>query len=170
MFGMASCSATHELTLMVLQAARIDYTAIAERLRLLAAGGEFAGRMDPRSSQYLLDCSARVGSSTIVYTRERGLCRSSRFSDPAHDRGLHLSLSCVERAERDTWVRSFFGEHAPLVWAQWWNTPAGLELRISHWRLFCDDAWTPIAVRNTADVLRAGWRPAANFGLDVHPS
>jgi hypothetical protein len=112
----------------------------------------------------------RSADSTIVFTRESGLCRSSRFSDPAHDRGFHLSLSCIERSERDIWVRSFFGEHTALLWAQWWTTPAGQELQISHWRLFCDDKWAPIEVRNTTDVLRGGWRPAAAFGLDVHPS
>lgn len=153
-----------------MQVTRIDYVAIATRLRATAERGVLGDRLDSVAAKYVLDCSVRLGTSTIVFTREFGPLRTHGYSDPEHARGYHLSLSCVERAERDTWVRAFFGGDVPLLWACWWWTPGGHEFQVSHWRLFCDEYWTPIAVRNTADVLRAGWKPATDLGLAVHPS
>jgi hypothetical protein len=45
-----------------------------------------------------------------------------------------------------------------------------MSFQVSHWRLFCNEHWSPVMVRNTADVLRAGWKPASELGLAVQPS
>jgi hypothetical protein len=31
-----------------------------------------------------------------------------------------------------------------------------------HWRVFCDDSWTPLAYVNAADLRASGMVPAAN--------
>jgi hypothetical protein len=109
------------------QVTRIDYVAIAARLRASAETGMLTDRLDVVASRYVLECSERLGTSTIVFTRECAPLRKHGFCDPDHMRGYHLSLSCVERAERDTWVRAFFGSNVPLLWACWWWTPGGHE-------------------------------------------
>jgi hypothetical protein len=152
------------------QVARIDYVAIAARLRDAAERGLLGDHLDTVAALYVLDCSHRIGTSTIVFTREFGPLRRHGYSDPDHMHGYHLSLSCFERAERDTWVRAFFEANVPLLWACWWWTAGGREHQVSHWRLFCDEQWKAISVRNTAEVLRAGWKPASELGLAVHPS
>jgi hypothetical protein len=152
------------------QVTRIDYAAIAMRLRTEADSGLLTTRFDIEAARYVLRCSHRMGTSTIVFTRDEAWTEPGGYSDPMHARGYHLSLSCVERAERELWVRAFFGPNVPLLWACWWWTRGGREFQVSHWRLFCDPQWSPIAVRNTADVARKGWRPAIDMGLAIVPS
>lgn len=127
-------------------------------------------RLDHTASQYAHDCAIRVETSTIVFTRECLAPPRGGFRDPAHARGYHLSLTCIERAERDLWVRAFFGPDLPNVWAHWSVPRVARAFHVSHWRLFCDEHWSPIVVRNTADVMRAGWRSVIELEIAAQPS
>jgi hypothetical protein len=111
---------------------------------------------------YILSCTARVGATSAVFTRDCGMVVGGMVKDPTHDRCWHLSLVCPDRRERDAWLRAIFGARVDEVWAE--------ELHgIDHFRLFCDDKWKPITVTNPADLRRAHLVPLAEFDLTAMP-
>lgn len=139
-----------------------NFDLVATALRRRSTLGVMRALFTAAEEAYVLSCTARVGATSIVFTRDRGMVVGGMVQDAAHDLCWHLSLVCAVRRERDAWLRAFFGVRVGEVWAE--------ELHgIDHYRLFCDDRWKPITVTNASDLRRAHLVPVAEFDLTAMP-
>ncbi len=152
---------------------------IVGELRRRARHGVFNGLQTPENLNYLKHC--RVVDSTsgavLIFTRDTGHHESGWLKNPDYERCWHLSTSPapsrlilpgVQRAELDrgtraAWVKAFFGDDLRYVWSESPKTPHGKARDVWHWRLFCDEKWSPILPRKevyTREFTEAGWRSA----------
>jgi len=138
-----------------------NFDLVATALRRRSTLGVMRALFTAAEQAYVLSCTARVGATSIVFTRDRGMVAGGMVRDGAHDRCWHLSLVC-DRHERDAWLRAFFGARVSEVWAE--------ELHgIDHYRLFCGDKWKPMTVVNVSDLRRAHLVPLDEFDLTAMP-
>ena len=144
---------------------QLDLDAIANRMRYRANAGQFCGDNSSWERAYVKKCSTREGTTTVMFTRDVGQHEFGWLADPAHDRCLHLSISCVDPIERDAWLRAFFGENLEHVWGQGHVSEFGASAGVSHWRLFCDSTWQPVITVNPGDLLAAGMRRSIDLGV-----
>jgi hypothetical protein len=149
--------------MMVLQH---DFNSIAKRMRYRARGGEFRGGSSDADQRYIKKCSTRAGRTTLIFTRDVGNYSCGWLAEPAHERCLHLSISCDDRIERDAWLRAFFGDEVEALWGEGSVSALGQQKDVWHWRLFCDEGWSPV-IANDADLLAAGMRPARDLGIAI---
>jgi hypothetical protein len=139
-----------------------NFDLVATALRRRSTLGVMRALFTAAEQAYVLSCTARVGTTSIAFTRDRGMVVGGMVRDAAHDRCWHLSLVCADRRERDAWLSAFFGARTGEVWAE--------ELHgIDHYRLFCDDKWRPITVTNVSDLRRAHLVPLDEFNITAMP-
>src|SRR4030095_12596156 len=96
----------------------IAFRSIANRMRKRALGGEFRAEGTFAERTYVDRCAQRVGRTTLVFTRDADQHTAGWLTDPRHERCCHLSMRCIDDAERDAWLRAFFGEHVDKIWVQ----------------------------------------------------
>ncbi|HEY4243692.1 MAG TPA: hypothetical protein VGM88_27960 [Kofleriaceae bacterium] len=134
---------------------QLDFGLVAKRLRFRASSGTMRGDGSQAEHKYVRRCSARAGSTTLVFTRDAGNHEFGWLADPTHDRCWHLSIASEDDTERDAWLRAFFGDRVSDLWAQTCATQYGHDRGVSHWRLFCDERWNPLPEVNADDLLAA---------------
>jgi hypothetical protein len=158
-----------------------DMAATAAELRRRALIGIFDGRQTIASQIYIRSCRVvhDLTRTTILFTRDTGHHTSGWWKNPDYERCWHLSLSPapslllipgrpqvadldakVERA----WVETFFGFDAPSLWIEPPYSDVGKARHVWHYRLFCNEAWSPIVPRD--EVYSKDWTPAGwlSFG------
>lgn len=149
----------------------LDFRGIAEAMWMWACSGVSTNAIGEFDTAYLVRCSRRVGSTTLLFARddiEPAICR---FQSPALQRSWALTIACHDHVERDAWLRAFFGEHQDRLWATRTATGWGRVLSVSHWRLFCDESWVPAVLHGEQVELRAaGYRAAREVALYLLPS
>ncbi len=143
-----------------------DFGSIANRMRYRASAGEFRGGASEVEQQYIRKCSTRAGGTTLIFTRDVGNYSCGWLAEPAHERCLHLSISCDDPIERDAWLRAFFGDRVEALWGEYSVSGFGREKDVWHWRLFCDELWNPI-LANHADLLASGMRTGRDLGVAI---
>ncbi len=144
-----------------------DFDSIANRMRYRARSGAHCGDRSVRELAYIKKCSARDGSTTLVFTRDFGNHQFAWLADPAHDRCWHLSIACSDSIERDAWLRALFGEHVEHLWGQSCVSLYGQQRGVWHWRLFCDENWQPLISTNPDDLLAAHMHRASDLGVSI---
>lgn len=120
--------------------------------------------------------------TNLIFTRDVGHHTSGWFRNPDYERCLHLSTSALPRAiwTPDTpdldaalqtaWVHAFFKDDVRYVWAESPKSAQGKQLGVWHWRLFCDEHWTPIMPRGevySSEFTELGWRSASEMGVEI---
>ena len=145
---------------------QLDFESIAKRMRHHARSGAHRGEGSPTEAKYIRRCSTRAGTTTLVFTRDFGQ-HPSWLTDPAHDRCWHLSIACDDQAVHDAWLRAIFGEEVEHLWGSTSTTLVGQQRDVWHWRLFCDDNWTPCPTSNPDDLLGAGMYTARELGVVI---
>jgi hypothetical protein len=146
----------------------IDFAAIANRMRNRARSGECRGEPTVREAAYIKHCGTRVGTTTLLFTRDVDQHACGWLANPAHDRCWHLSISCNDTAERDAWLRAFFGDEIDRLWAAPPESSLGRETNVWHWRLFCDEGGNAIATDPCdPELRRQGFRHARELGVST---
>lgn len=144
----------------------LDWCAIADAMWGHARSGVSTNAAGDLDTAYLRRCSRRVGSTTLVFTRDETGPGRSRFECPALRRSWHLSTECRDPVERDAWLRTFFGDHRHRLWVTGPTTAAGRAFDVWHWRLFCDEHWEPAVFdREPAELRAAGYLAASEVAL-----
>ena len=144
---------------------QLDFDSIANRMRYRARSGEHCGDGSERERLYVKKCSVREGSTTLVFTRDFGCHTFGWLANPEHDRCWHLSIACNDPAERNAWLRAFFGEHVESLWGHSSVTLYGQSREVWHWWLFCDERWQPLLETNSADLLAARMLSPRDLGV-----
>ncbi len=158
---------------------------LAATARLRAARGKFDGRMTNQGQAYMESCIfdvPRLGLR-VIFTRDTGHHTSGWFKNPDYERCLHMSVSPLAlvlnspapdvdpiESYRDLLLRSFFGVDARLAWCESAKSPEGKAHRVEHWRVFCDESWTPIHPRRevySRDFTEKGWKSASEIGVQI---
>lgn len=154
---------------------------VAAELRRRAKHGIWNGVADAMGWKYMKHCTRDDGATRtrLIFTRDTGHHSSGWLKNPDYERCWHLSTSPHpdlvvipgrELAEPDPrtmrrWVEVFFGAALlPHVWAESPKTPEGRARGVWHWRVFCDEHWTPITPRKevySRDFTPADWRTAS---------
>lgn len=126
----------------------------------------------------------------VIYTRDVGHHTSGWMKNPDYERCLHLSLSfrepqpswsvgriakprtlaqlgaVIARAPYNhrlaaLWVEKVLYPHSRLAWVESAKSPEGIELGVTHYRVFCDESWMPIMPRGEVydtTFTELGWR------------
>ena len=107
---------------------------------------------------------------TTIFSRDTGYHTSGWWKNPDYERCYHLSVSFFDplsqeptQPDADTvrkLVRGFFGVHRRLIWVEPPYSDHGKKLGVTHYRLFCDEAWQPIKPRGevySRELTEAGW-------------
>ncbi|RWP64863.1 MAG: hypothetical protein EOR08_08080 [Mesorhizobium sp.] len=140
--------------------------------KLRAAKLVFDGRDSPASRRYLIDCRHYHSPTqcNIIYTRDTGHHSSGWWKNPDFERCYHLSMSFVayERGQAHAlpfdkrigakWATAFFGSDVDMTWIEPPYTEVGKSRDVYHYRLFCDEAWSPIKPRG--EVYSKDWTPS----------
>jgi hypothetical protein len=155
---------------------------IAYEMRRTAARGAVDGTDASYRSRYFRHCRRVVLGTSLIFTRDTGHHTSGWFRNPDYERCLHLSTSPapsaiwtpntpdLDEGLRAAWVRAFFGDDVRYVWAESPKTQQGRQLGVWHWRLFCDEHWTPIMPRGevySSEFTELGWRSASELGIYI---
>jgi hypothetical protein len=135
-----------------------DYAAVASRMRNRALGGEFRGTMFGSDAEYMRRCRVRISDATLIFTRDNHAASGDALMAALSSRCWHLSISGVNSAARDAWLAAFYANDIGRLWVE---LQPDFDPPVSHWRLLCDAAWSPLSIsRGTSSLLRAaGWRP-----------
>lgn len=131
-----------------------------------------------------------LSGTIIIFSRDTGHHSSGWMKNPDYERCLHLSLSfrapledwaidrlanpqvlarlggifelapfSMKRAQ--PWVERILSPDHNLAWRESPFTKTGKDLGVTHFRLFCDEAWKPIKPRGevySTDFTEKGWR------------
>ena len=130
--------------------------AVAAMMRIRAASGLFDGTA--LTFPYMEKCRYihRHTGTTLIFTRDTGHHTSGWWKNPDYERCLHLSLSFngiqgeevfqLPRSSRlsNEWIDAFFGEDKRFLWIEGPYSAQGKTSDVWHYRLFCDESWTPI--------------------------
>jgi hypothetical protein len=142
--------------------------------RLRAARGLYSGRQHPRDRAYLEHCTHfdPVTGTSIIYTRDADPHRDGWWKNPDYARNRHLSLGYRvpaapniprphDRRLTALWLAAFFADDRRWLWSEPPFSRHGKQLDIWHFRLFCDEGWSPIKPRGevySRDNTPAGWK------------
>lgn len=155
---------------------------VAYEMRRNAARGATNGTEASYRSSYFRSCPRIEYGTSLIFTRDTGHHSSGWFRNPDYERCLHLSTAPAPTAIwtpstpdldeelRAAWVRAFFRDDVRYVWAESPKTPEGRRLGVWHWRLFCDESWTPIMPRGevySSEFTELGWRSASELGVHI---
>jgi hypothetical protein len=147
---------------------------VAKKLQIASWLDTFDGTMTPRSSRYLDAATAfhAPSGSLLIFTRDTGHHTSGWFKNPEFERCFHFSLHFTEPFERtmprqfdkklaQEWCELLFEDHARKVWIESAKTAEGRTLEVLHYRLFCDERWSPIMPRGevySREFTEKGWQ------------
>lgn len=110
-------------------------------------------------------------SASVIYTRDMGHHSGGWWKNPDYEYCLHLSLANADPetgapAPRDEKffeqiAVAFFGDDARKAWIEGPYSPEGRAKDVWHYRVFCDQGWSPILPRGEVyarELTEAGWR------------
>jgi hypothetical protein len=155
---------------------------VARKMRKRAALGVFEGRDGEIWKPYFQSCRRTIFGTTLVFARDTGHHTSGWLKNPDYERCFHLSMSPeptrlwtpgtpeLDKALTEGWVRAFFGEHIDKLWAESPKSPEGRSVGVWHWRLFCDERWTPLLPRGEVydtEFTELGWKSASELGIEI---
>ena len=138
--------------------------------------GIYDGRMGTRSAMLIRWCSHlysidRETSARLIYTRDAGHHMGGWWKNPYYERCLHLSISfCAnpsdeplpfDKAKAQEIAQAFFGDDARKAWIERPYSEEGKHADVHHYRVFCDEAWSPILPGKevySTDDTPAGWQ------------
>lgn len=144
--------------------------------KLRAKRGIYDGRADKQNMRLLRQCSHLYSinpevSARLIYSRDAGHHSSGWWKNPDYERCLHLSISfCVnptdapltfDKRQAQTIAESFFGGDTRKCWIEPPYSPEGKHADVHHYRLFCDQSWTPMLPRGEVyhrEFTEIGWR------------
>lgn len=144
--------------------------------KLRAKRGIYEGRADKATMQLIRRCSHLYSinpevSARLIYSRDRGHHSNGWWKNPDYERCLHLSISfCVnptdqalpfDRRHAQTIAEAFFESDTRKCWVEPPYSSEGKHADVHHYRLFCDQSWTPILPRGEVynrDFTEVGWR------------
>lgn len=131
------------------------------------------GQWDGRGiTPYFESCRRRSPFRGMVtlFTRDYGHHTSGWWKNPDYERCYHLSVSFFDPlsqeprpAENDTvqkLVHGLFGVHRRWLWVEPPYSDEGKRMGVTHYRLFCDEAWQPLKPRGevySRELTEAGW-------------
>jgi hypothetical protein len=75
--------------------------------------------------------------------------------------GLPVQASELDRDLEEAWVDAFYGEAARYVWRESAKSDIGRRKAVWHYRVFCDETWTPIVPRGevySTEFTELGWQ------------
>lgn len=134
-----------------------------ERIKKVAARGIWNGR---DFTDYFESCRWYLEHypATVVYTKEVGYHSGGWWKNPMYERCWHLSISFrsgTEKKALNDILDHLFGAYKSMLWVEPPYSPQGKSINVWHYRLFCDEHWTPIVpkgeVYNT-DFTERGWK------------
>lgn len=153
-----------------------DMSALVRFAKLRAKRGVYDGRVDNQNMRLLRTCSHLYSinpevSARLIYTRDTGHHSSGWWKNPDYERCLHLSISfCVnptdaplpfEKGQAQTIAEAFFESDTRKCWVEPPYSPEGKRADVHHYRLFCDQTWSPILPRGEVynrEFTEIGWR------------
>lgn len=102
--------------------------------------------------------------ATIVYTKETGYHSGGWWKNPQYERCWHLSISFRggnEKKTLETILGHLFGQYVNYLWVEPPYSREGKSMDVWHYRLFCDDNWTPIIPKGevySTHFTEHGWK------------
>lgn len=138
--------------------------------RLAALRGVHDGT--PRTADYFSSCIGihPQSGTKLILTRDAGHHTCGWWKNPDYDRCWHLSLSFFHpevgipvsknKALTKDWLDRVFRQNVTKIWCEPPYGEKGKRNDVWHYRLFCDENWTPIIPRKevyTRTFTEAGW-------------
>lgn len=102
--------------------------------------------------------------ATIIFTKETGYHTSGWWKNPDYERCWHLSISFRGGKEKKALadvLNFLFGQFQNLICVEPPYSEQGKSIDVWHYRLFCDENWTPIKPRGevyNTDFTERGWQ------------
>ena len=145
---------------------------VVSHMRLTAAKYFFTGRDIELDREVLTLCSYfhKESGTRLVFTRDVGYHSSGWWKNPDYERCYHLSLSFSgidgnqvfelpkSRLLTKDWIDLFFGTNKEYLWTEPPYSQDGKRADVWHYRLFCDESWTPF--KPQGEVYDRSWTPA----------
>lgn len=133
------------------------------RIMTMAKRGIWDGRTE---TQYFTECSWLIDRypATVLFTKEEGYHTGGWWKNPDYERCWHLSISFRSGTEKKALadiLLYLFGQYKNLLWVEPPHSEAGKKLGVWHYRLFCDENWTPIKPRGEVydtHFTEIGWK------------
>lgn len=143
--------------------------------RLRANRDLYDGTVNERNMRVIRQCQHLYSidplrSAGIIYTKDYGHHTGGWWKNPDYERCLHLSISFMvnptdaplpyDKREGHKIAVAFFGDDARKCWVEPPYSPEGKHRDVHHYRLFCDQSWSPIIPRRevySKDDTPAGW-------------
>ena len=153
-----------------------DLGALVPFARLRAKRQTYDGVADARTMKLMRQCRHMLSispdvSAGLIYTRDVGHHTHGWWKNPDYERCLHLSISFMvnptdaplpfNRPAAQVIAEAFFEDDARKCWIETPYSPEGKVRDVHHYRLFCDQSWTPILPRGevySREQTPANWR------------
>jgi hypothetical protein len=136
----------------------------AIKMRLQALTSVWSGKaMD----HYFLSCRwyVQLYEARIILMRESGYHSGGWWKNPEYERCWHLSISYDDSGRNEVIsnkiIKEIFGENIKWLWCEGPYTKEGKRSNVWHYRLFCDEHWTPIKPKGevySTHFTEKGWK------------
>jgi len=116
------------------------------RIYKMSLTGTFDGG---QATEYFRCCAWYIQKydCQVIFTRDVGYHSLGWWKNPDYERCFHLSVSFPAGRNKNHLNKillGIFGKHVNLLWEESPHSEHGKRLEVWHYRLFCDEQWSPI--------------------------
>jgi hypothetical protein len=144
-----------------------------EMIRVANTVGTYDGIATERNANLIDRCKGYhvTTGSLIIFTRDAGHHSSGWWKNPEYERCWHLSLSFVDPLTlkprdkdillTDKWIQAFYHDNKRYLWSESPFSPIGKHRGVWHYRVFCNEGWSPIIPKGevySKELTEAGWK------------